>query len=84
MNSFHSRSSRPAPAKAVRTVSAEVRRGVRADVRLLELGLAVSRGAARRLIEQGRVQGPQGPIHKPSQELPPETRLTLLEQRQTP
>ena len=79
MNSFHARKSRPAAPRAVAVKPAVVRQGVRADVRVVELGLATSRADARRLIEAGRVAGPNGPILKPSQELPSDGLLTLLE-----
>ncbi|HET7774905.1 MAG TPA: hypothetical protein VFK74_00900 [Azospira sp.] len=84
MNSFHSRNSRPAPAKARKEEAPPPRKGVRADVLLVEQGLAASRALARDLILQGWVLGPAGPITKPSQELPPHTRLQLLDERQMP
>ena len=80
MNSFHSRSARPAPAKARKEASPPERKGVRADVLAVEQGLADSRSLARDLILGGWVAGPAGPISKPSQELPPGTRLRLLEE----
>lgn len=83
MNSFHSRSSRPPP-KVRQEATPHVRKGVRADMLLVEQGLAASRALARDLICQGRVRGPVGLITKASQELPPGTRLQLLEERQTP
>lgn len=84
MNSFHNRSSRPPPLKARQEEAPHVRKGVRADVLLVEQGLATSRALARDLIRQGWVRGPVGLIIKASQELPPGTRLQLLEERQTP
>ena len=77
MNSFHARKSRPAPAKAEKPAVERERTGVRADVRLVELGLAASRAEARRMIEAGRVSGPEGPVAKPSQEFPPDAQLRL-------
>ena len=79
MNSFHARKSRPAAPRTAAAKPAVARQGVRADVRLVELGLATSRADARRLIEAGRVAGPNGAILKPSQELPSDGLLTLLE-----
>lgn len=77
MNSFHARKSRPAPA---REAPARIpRRGIRADTLLVDLGLSPSRTAAQRLIEAERVMGPDGLIAKPSQELAPDTALTVLE-----
>lgn len=43
---------------------------VRADALLVASGLAPSRTAAQRMISAGRVSGPEGPIAKPSHELP--------------
>ncbi len=83
MNSFHSRSSRPPP-KVRQEAVPHVRKGVRADVLLVEQGLAASRALARDLISQGWARGPVGLITKAFQELPPGTRLQLLEERQTP
>ena len=81
MNSFHSRRSRPPPVKVREKTPPPARKGIRADVQLVEQGLADSRTQARDLILQGRVQGPAGRIDKPSQELPPGTRLQLLDER---
>ena len=84
MNSFHSRSARPAPSKAHKEAKPHVRKGVRADVQLVEQGLAASRSEAQGLIELGLVHGPAGPITKPAQELPPGTALQLQEDRGNP
>jgi len=84
MNSFHSRSHRAAPAKVRPEEPVAVRKGVRADVLLVEQGLAPSRSLARDLILGGWVAGPQGPISKPAQELPPGTRLHLLQEGSRP
>jgi len=78
MNSFHSRSHRAAPAKAQQEAPAAPRKGVRADVLAVEQGLAASRSLARDLILGGWVAGPAGRVTKPSQELPPGSRLRLL------
>jgi len=80
MNSFHSRNSRPAPVKVRKDEPAPVRKGMRADVLAVEQGLAPSRTLARDLILGGWVAGPHGLITKPSQELPPGSRLRLLEE----
>ncbi len=73
MKSFHRRAARPAPvpqpAGGTAAHAAARHGGVRADQRLVDLGLAESRTAARRLIEAGRVRGPDGPVAKPSQVL---------------
>ena len=69
MNSFHARKSRPAAPRTVAVKPVVVRQGVRADVRVVELGLAVSRTEARRLIEAGRVSGPEGIVAKPALEV---------------
>ena len=77
MNSFHSRKPKPAPAWVKASKESPPRSGVRADTRLVELGLAASRAEARRMIEAGRVSGPEGPVAKPSQEFPPDAQLRL-------
>lgn len=70
MKSFHRRSSRPAPAPLVQTVSPVERHGLlRADSLLVDQGLASSRTAARVLIEAGRVSWAGGPVTKPAQTL---------------
>lgn len=75
MNSFHARKPRPAPNKAEKPIP--LRKGIRADALLVNLGLAPSRTAAQRLIEAGRITGPAGPVTKPSQEFAPGTLLTV-------
>ncbi len=56
MNSFHARAPRPRPkAHPLRQTAASLA-GVRADVLLVQQGLAPSRAAAQRLIEAGRVR----------------------------
>ena len=80
MNSFHSRKPRPAPAWVKASKESPPRSGVRADTRLVELGLAASRSDARRLIEAGRVLGPTGPVSKPSTEFAKDALLSLLEE----
>lgn len=77
MKSFHRRTARPAPHPAPRPPAAP-HGGPRADQLLVELGLAASRSAAQRLIEAGRVIGPQGPLTKASQVLPASTALQVL------
>lgn len=77
MKSFHRRTARPAPHPAPRPPAAP-HAGPRADQLLVELGLAASRSAAQRLIEAGRVIGPQGPVTKASQVLPASTALQVL------
>lgn len=76
MNSFHARKTRPAPSKAEKPPL--LRKGVRADALLVDLGLAPSRTTAQRLIEAGRVNGPAGSITKPSQEFAPGTLLVVI------
>lgn len=76
MNSFHARKSRPAPIREA--VARAPRSGIRVDTLLVEQGLAPSRTAAQRLVEAQRVMGPEGLIAKPSQELAPDTVLTVL------
>lgn len=78
MNSFHARNTRSAPVRQEKPPVERQRKGVRADVRVVELGLATSRNEARRLIEAGLVSSPAGPVGKPAQELPPDMLLTLL------
>ena len=78
MNSFHRRSTRPAPRPGVEQTPVQ-RQGVRSDVLLVELGLAPSRATAQRLIAAGRTLGPTGPVVKAAQEWPPGTTLRLLE-----
>ncbi len=81
MKSFHRRPARPAPHPAPRPPAHEEQTrhgGPRADQLLVELGLAASRSAAQRLIEAGRVIGPQGPLNKASQVLPASTALQVL------
>ncbi|MBA3031489.1 MAG: RNA-binding protein [Rhodocyclaceae bacterium] len=93
MNSFHARSTRPKPKSGARAVShAEIHGGCRADVLLVQQGLAATRAAAQRLIALGRVQakvgvtkgnplfgtGETAPIQKPAQLLPPDAVLYLL------
>jgi 23S rRNA (cytidine1920-2'-O)/16S rRNA (cytidine1409-2'-O)-methyltransferase len=77
MNSFHSRSARPAPKREAKEGAPRPRAGIRADQLLLDQGLAPSRGAARRLIASGRVTGPGGPVTKAAQEWPAGTLLRL-------
>ncbi len=77
MNSFHSRKPRPAPAWVKASKESPPRSGVRADTRLVELGLATSRAEARRFIEAGRVIGPMGPVSKPSVEFAADALLSL-------
>lgn len=75
MNSFHSRSHRP---PAVRKAAASAARGgTRADQRLVELGLAASRTAARALIEAGRVSMDGQPILKPAQPVADSARFAV-------
>jgi 23S rRNA (cytidine1920-2'-O)/16S rRNA (cytidine1409-2'-O)-methyltransferase len=75
MNSFHSRSHRP---PAVRKAAASATRGgTRADQRLVELGLAASRTAARALIEAGRVSMDGQPILKPAQPVADSARFAV-------
>src|SRR5690348_1753529 len=50
---------------------------VRADALLVASGLAPSRTAAQRMIAAGRVSGPDGPIAKPSHELPANAALQV-------
>jgi 23S rRNA (cytidine1920-2'-O)/16S rRNA (cytidine1409-2'-O)-methyltransferase len=50
---------------------------VRADALLVASGLAPSRTAAQRMIAAGRVSGPEGPIAKPSHELPANAALAV-------
>lgn len=77
MNSFHARNSRPAPVRQKAEKAAPVRTGVRADALLVAQGLAVSRSAARKLIEAGAVRWSDGLITKPAQELPADARLII-------
>jgi 23S rRNA (cytidine1920-2'-O)/16S rRNA (cytidine1409-2'-O)-methyltransferase len=68
MKSFHRRTSRPAtqPPHVVQTVVVAHPGSLRADQLLVARGLAPSRTVAQRLIESGRVIGPEGPVTKPS------------------
>ena len=68
MKSFHRRTSRPAtkPPHPVVTAAASHPGSLRVDQLLVERGLAPSRTAAQRLIDAGRVVGPDGPVAKPS------------------
>lgn len=75
MNSFHARAARPRKS-AVRTAAAH-HGGVRADQRLVQLGLAPSRTAARVLIESGRVSLDSAAITKPAQLLPEGAMLSV-------
>lgn len=77
MKSFHRRTARTAPQPAPRAPAA-AHAGPRADQLLVERGLAASRSVAQRLIEAGRVIGPQGPLTKASQVLPGSAELQVL------
>ncbi|MDR2000984.1 MAG: TlyA family RNA methyltransferase [Zoogloeaceae bacterium] len=77
MKSFHRRATRPAAQPAFAAAPAVQRDGLRADQLLVERGLAVSRTAAQRLIEAGRVSWPGGVIAKVSAVLPENAELTI-------
>lgn len=77
MKSFHRRSSR-LPAPPARAAAAPPARTLpRADLLLVERGLAPSRTAARRLIEAGRVHWDEGPVRQPAQALPADAQLRV-------
>lgn len=80
MKSFHRRTSRAAtrPPHGVTSAAAAHPGSVRVDQLLVERGLAPSRTVAQRLIEAGRVIGPEGPIAKPSTLLAATEELALL------
>lgn len=75
MNSFHARQARPRPKPAARAACPHA--GVRADVLLVQQGLAPSRTTAQRLIEAGRVSLAGETITKPAQPLPENAVLSL-------
>ena len=77
MNSFHSRKSRPAP--VVREKPRPERHGLRLDQVLVEQGLAASRSIAQRLIAAGRVASEGELLLKPSQLLPADARLQVVQ-----
>ena len=83
MNSFHARQGgRPQLAKAdEKPVKTPVERHglLRADTLLVQRGLAASRTQAQRLIGEGRVLVDGKAIAKPSQELPADANLTVVE-----
>ncbi len=60
---------------------------IRADQQILALGLAPTRSAAQRLVDQGAVQwqGPKGwtPVRKAGEALPPGTAFRLLDDAET-
>ncbi|MDI6746077.1 MAG: hypothetical protein QMD17_02920 [Rhodocyclaceae bacterium] len=91
MNSFHARNARPKPKSVARAAThAETHGGVRADVLLVQRGLAASRAEAQRLIKgelaswkvgAGAMKYPAwgtAPIQKPAQLLPPDAVLYIL------
>jgi 23S rRNA (cytidine1920-2'-O)/16S rRNA (cytidine1409-2'-O)-methyltransferase len=68
MNSFHARAAKPKPKPAAKPTAHD---GIRVDALLVQRGLAPSRTAAQRLIEEGRVKVGAGgtapaPVSKPS------------------
>ncbi|MDR0717879.1 MAG: TlyA family RNA methyltransferase [Azoarcus sp.] len=75
MNAFHARQGKPRPPPAPKPGRLSSR--ARADILLVQQGLAASRGEAQNLIKAGRVSWAHGPIAKPGQELPAATELTL-------
>jgi 23S rRNA (cytidine1920-2'-O)/16S rRNA (cytidine1409-2'-O)-methyltransferase len=79
MKSFHRRTSRPAPHPAVVAAPAVHRDGQRADLLLVERGLAPSRTVAQRMIDAGRVSWSGGPIGKPSIILPLSADLSVVD-----
>lgn len=86
MKSFHSRAHRPAPERETlaRTPTAKPAGVVRADLLVVEHGLAPSRALARRVIEQGLICTTLGVVHKASQLLPVNTQLALCEAPPSP
>lgn len=80
MKSFHARNARPAPqarAAEAKPSAAALHGGLRLDVLLVQRGLAPSRTAAQRLIEGGRVSGPQGLLQRPSAVLAADEEITV-------
>jgi 23S rRNA (cytidine1920-2'-O)/16S rRNA (cytidine1409-2'-O)-methyltransferase len=77
MNSFHARTARPRPKAHPQRQAAVAAQGVRADALLVQLGLAPSRTAAQRLIEDGRVKvgADRTAVAKPSLLLPADATL---------
>ncbi|MDR1228699.1 MAG: TlyA family RNA methyltransferase [Azoarcus sp.] len=75
MNSFHARQTKP---RSAPTPQAGRGSGIsRADVLLVQQGLAASRTEAQGFIRAGRVAWEGGAVSKPAQELPAGTSLTL-------
>lgn len=76
MNSFHARQGKPRP--AAQDEGPADRHGLlRVDQLLVAQGLAASRGAARALIEAGRVSHDGQTITKPALALAPDARLAV-------
>ena len=76
MNSFHARQGKPRPA-AQGKGPADRHGLLRVDQLLVAQGLAASRGAARALIEAGRVSHDGQTITKPALALAPDARLAV-------
>jgi len=81
MNSFHARQSRPMPApkdtdRATNTLP-------RADVLLVQQGLATSRAEAQRLIAAGEVYFAGQVVTKPAQKFPADTQFILADSEQS-
>jgi 23S rRNA (cytidine1920-2'-O)/16S rRNA (cytidine1409-2'-O)-methyltransferase len=87
VKSFHARKPKDRPHQpvggdATAPLNRLVRRdgaAPRADVVLVERGLAPSRSAAQRLIEAGRVLADGTPVAKPSQDLPASAELRIVD-----
>ena len=76
MNSFHARQGKPRPAAQGKDPAQ--RHGLlRVDQLLVAQGLAASRGAARALIEAGRVSHDGQTITKPALALAPDAQLAV-------
>ncbi|MDR3086808.1 MAG: TlyA family rRNA (cytidine-2'-O)-methyltransferase, partial [Azoarcus sp.] len=83
MNSFHARQAKSRPPVAPNPAHAPSG-PLRADVLLVQQGLAASRSEAQAFIKAGRVSQAGRVLTKPAQELPAGTSLTLTAADENP